>query len=133
MDGTSNTIGFAEHYGRCGHTDFTAAQFFNLYGVVRRATFADGGPILGGQSAGDVYPITVGNPPVTTGSVPGLMCQVAPRLQDCDPRLPQKPHPSGMLTAMMDGSVHIIAPSIVPETFWSLVTPAGGEVIGDVP
>jgi hypothetical protein len=49
---------------------------------------------------------------------------------DCDPRIPQTPHPSGMLVAMADGTVRSLAPSISPWTFWAACTPAGGEMPG---
>jgi hypothetical protein len=32
-----------------------------------------------------------------------------------------------MLAAMMDGSVRTIAGSVSPSSFWSAVTPSGGE------
>jgi hypothetical protein len=44
--------------------------------------------------------------------------------------LPQTPHAGGMLVALGDGSVRSVAPSISQYTFWSAVTPAGGEVLG---
>jgi hypothetical protein len=36
-----------------------------------------------------------------------------------------------MLIGLGDGSVRTASPGIRPEVFWSLVTPAGGEVTGD--
>jgi hypothetical protein len=35
-----------------------------------------------------------------------------------------------MVTALGDGSVRTVAGSISQYTFWSAVTPAGGEVLG---
>lgn len=134
-DGLSNTIAYSEHYARC-HTTYFSWSLMSAtcldgkgnqvpcsFGS-HRATFAD-------DMFTDVLPVTIGDPPVTTGNVPGLSFQVAPLTQDCDPRIPQSPHPSGLLISLADGSIRTIAPSIRPETFWSLVTPAGGEEVGD--
>lgn len=136
-DGLSQTIWFAERYSRC----FSTVMLYPDPGKQNRATFADGGPVLGGWNAGGVFPITSGAPPVSVPSTPGVTFQAAPRPVtdpfatprpgDCDPRLPQTPHPGGMLAGMGDGSVRTIAPAVRPEVFWSLVTPAGGEIVGD--
>jgi type II secretory pathway pseudopilin PulG len=57
--------------------------------------------------------------------------QVRPRPADCDPALAQGPHPQGILTGFADGSVHFLAQSISPQTWWHATTPSGGEVLGD--
>lgn len=123
-DGTSNTIAFAEHYGfRCGTTQyswFSNSSLTSITGTIRRATFAD-------RRMGDVYPITKGN--TTRASVPNLTFQAAPSLGLCDPRLAQTPHITGMLVAFADGSVRTLSPGISEATYWSAVTPAGGETI----
>jgi hypothetical protein len=144
-DGTSTTIAFAEHYAFTkGNTIFSwwapepiAVQSElngHLYRItVHRASFAEyhaGPPGPFGTVVGpDVHPIKQGNPPMTTGSVPGLTFQTAPLVNDINPRLAQTPHSSGMLVSMVDGSVHTLAPGIPPTVYWSLVTPAGGEVV----
>jgi type II secretory pathway pseudopilin PulG len=124
-DGTSNTILFAEHYAfNCGGTNF--GLFWSMppgLTGIRRASFAD---------VSDIIPETSGNPPTTSPSTPGYTFQVAPRPQDCGPRIPQTPHRSGMVTSMADGSVRIIAPGVSPNIFWGAVTPAGGEVLGNL-
>lgn len=148
-DGTSNTILFAEHYAICNSTYYIFSISQSVGDQVRRATFADTGPVMmpPGGHHNDVHPVRGGDPPTTIGSVPGVTYQVAPcslRVYDwlpdynpcgarppCDPRQPQTPHPGGMLVAMADGSVRTITPSIRPETFWALVTPDGGEVLPD--
>jgi prepilin-type N-terminal cleavage/methylation domain-containing protein len=125
-DGTTNTIAFAEHYS-------TNCQGFNfLWGLPtfsvpnRRATFAD-------QLAGDIVPVTAGRAPVSGPSIGDWTFQVAPSpvATKCFPFVAQTPHQSGMLVAMADGSTRIVAPSISSSVYWGLVTPAGGEVIGD--
>ncbi|HYT91836.1 MAG TPA: DUF1559 domain-containing protein [Gemmataceae bacterium] len=130
-DGTSNTIAFAEHYAE----DCRGAKFFydgvNPHQYAHRATFADGGDEIGhGANSMDIYPITKGNPPTSTA--PGsLTFQVAPSRKECYPGLAQTPHRSGMLVALGDGSLRILAPSISPTTYWDAVTPAKGEMLGN--
>jgi hypothetical protein len=133
-DGTSNTILLAEHYYSCTGTDFGYAVFPGDH----RPSFADGGPVAGGKNPDDVYPVTDPAAGVTRPSRPGATFQVAPKLwvygtpKDgvCDSSLAQTPHPSGMLVALVDGSVRGLSPGIQPETYWAAVTPAGGEVLG---
>ncbi len=132
-DGTSNTLLYAEHYAfNCGGTEYSWAEGNASSGflhpdpirVFRRATFAD-------QAIGDVYPIA--NPATgrTQGSVAGLTFQTRPALNECDPRVAQTPHASGMLVALADGSVRSLSPGMSDATYWAAVTPAGGEVLGD--
>ena len=45
--------------------------------------------------------------------------------------MPQTPFSAGLPVAFFDGSVRILSPSIDESIFWSLVTPNGGEVVGD--
>jgi prepilin-type N-terminal cleavage/methylation domain-containing protein len=142
-DGTSNTIAFAEHYAfRKGVIQFS--WFFDepvtvpgwLPGggmLVHRASFAEfrgGLDELGQPIPPDVYPVTQGNPPVTTGSVAGLTFQAGPPVGNFDPRLAQTPYKSGMLVALVDGSVRTLSPGMAATTYWAAVTPAGGEVLG---
>ncbi len=143
-DGLSNTIAFAEHYAKCGDTRFDQSTWFNPF----RATFADqmqgSGSMAMELQFRHVYPLTTGNPPQTRPSLPGKTFQVRPRYQfeyvpfqdpfqpgNCDYRMPQTPHPGGMLTALGDGSVRTVKPGVAPDVFWAAVTPAGGEVPGD--
>ncbi len=129
-DGASNTLAWAEHYAYgCGDVSywwlFASDEYFisskpiQIRGVEsrrsRRATFAD-------RELGDEIPA---DPP------PPRTFQVRPSMSECDPRLAQTPHLSGMLAGLGDGSVRTIAPGISPATFWAAVTPAGGEVLGN--
>ncbi|HEX3151864.1 MAG TPA: DUF1559 domain-containing protein [Gemmataceae bacterium] len=146
VDGTSQTIAFAEHYAYdCSGVTYSAEKSLSFNPVLRRATFADAGPILDGNTFDDVYPVT--GPMGTQPSEPGLTFQVLPRFGGntgflteyggpvpapgyCDSRIPQTPHRGGMLAAMGDGSVRTIAPTVDVNVFWGAVTPAGGEAIG---
>jgi prepilin-type N-terminal cleavage/methylation domain-containing protein len=139
-DGTSNTILFAEHFAICGRTTFVwydlFSERFEFKGttyVSHRGTFADGGPAVQRFSitdTGDIYPVTVGNPPQSVGSVPWLTFQIRPFAENCDPRVAQTPH-IVMQAALADGSVRGLAGSISRTIFWGAVTPAAGEILGD--
>ena len=108
-DGTSNTIGFAEHYSYCAGTPFEVyGTNVGLGNWPHRATFADS---------------------LDSGPGSTALFQVAPRIATCDPALPQTPHFGGMLVALMDGSVRQLSSAISPATFWGAVTPDGGEVL----
>jgi hypothetical protein len=129
-DGLSNTLVLAEHYQRCRDTSFSFATSFYFTPILRCATFADASKLGELGEFQDNYPITAGNPPFSSGFLQGTF-QAAPNINDCDPRYPQTPHPSGMIAGLADGSVRQIAPSISPTTFWGAVTPAGSEVLGN--
>jgi prepilin-type N-terminal cleavage/methylation domain-containing protein len=122
-DGTSNTIAFAEHYSECQDMWLSYIVGNRVFFSPRRPTFAD-------KIYGDVYPVTRGNPPITEPSRDGITFQVAPKIRECNPYIPQTPHRAGMLAALGDGSVRLLARGMSARTFWSAVTPAGGEVLG---
>jgi type II secretory pathway pseudopilin PulG len=124
-DGTAQTIAFAEHYAHdCqGVSYLFLARTPNLGAAWRPAAFAD---------TYDVYPVTRGNPPTSGPSLDEAWTfQAAPSRADCTPLLAQTPHRSGMLIALVDGSVQTVAPGVSLPTYWGAVTPAGGEVLGD--
>jgi hypothetical protein len=150
-DGSANTVMLAEHYAyRCGANNVNPDGFTFSWMMVHlessamredpsRATFADGGILK--INVNDVAPISQGVPPITRGmkKIPGrkaefvvvpIAFQDRPTLKDCRPDLPQTPHHS-MVTGYGDGSVRLTAPSITPAVFWSLTTPAGGEVVSN--
>lgn len=132
VDGTANTIAFAEHYSfDCNGIAFPYWEngggqsdgYYNRFG--KRPAFAE---------TSDVHPVTHGWPPVTMPysrwqrSVDTF--QIAPRVRDCDPLVPQTPHSSGMIVGMADGSVRQIGPGVAPQVFWALVTPSSGDIPG---
>jgi len=131
-DGTSNTLAFAEHYYRCGSTAYYYIMGPVLAVEVRRASFADRGrttiafPYI--FQLTDVIPVVSGFPPTARASTPGRTFQARPRLEDCDPTVPQTPHAGGMLVALADGSIRTIRSEVAEHVFWAAVTPAGGEV-----
>jgi prepilin-type N-terminal cleavage/methylation domain-containing protein len=133
VDGTANTIAFAEHYA----WDCHGAGFHYAIRIpdatVHRATFADGGPNVDSYAnCGDIFPVTAGSPPASQGVAPRLTFQVAPVpiWDNCNPEVANTPHRAGMLVALGDGSVRILSPGMSPATYWGAVTPASGELLG---
>jgi type II secretory pathway pseudopilin PulG len=146
-DGLAHTVILAEHYHICRPAQYFAygMDTANARNGPRRATFADGGPLLSGANQGDVFPVTDPATRTTRPSRPGATFQAVPRVWEyevsgqprppqageCDPSLPQTPFAAGLLVALADGSVRTVRPGVSPEVFWGAVTPAGGEVLAD--
>jgi prepilin-type N-terminal cleavage/methylation domain-containing protein len=126
-DGTSQTIWLTEHYAwRCGETTFLYALGGSNKWFFQPPTFAQSGPAR--PAPGDYYPITSGNPPVSTAA-DGKTFQVLPSIAECDPRLPNSSSARGLQIALADTSVRILSPRTSPTVFWGMVTPNKGEVI----
>lgn len=134
-DGLSQTIWFSEHYAwNCGgvafiYTTGTAQGPGGSWEPVQPATFAHA-TSQGRPLPGDYVPLTFGNPPVSTVEG-GVLFQVRPRIDECNPRLPNAASARGLQVGVADGSTRLLTPSISPPTFWGLVTHNGGEFLGD--
>lgn len=132
-DGLSSTIGYSERYARCKNTGFiwslnSVGCTAEINGVNKQIPCTD--PDITRPSLAD-YPMRDDVAPVRPGgrtTPPDRIFQVAPLVKDCDYRVPQAAHPSGLLTAMLDGSVRWVNPGVAPTMFWAAVTPDGGEV-----
>jgi type II secretory pathway pseudopilin PulG len=120
LDGTSNTIAFAEHYANNCQGYLFLYDAIQVPAAWRRPEFA---------GIEDITPVTSGNPPTSIGFVPGDTFQVAPLPSKCDPTVAQTPHRSGMLAGMADASVRILGAGMSPNTYWAAVTPAAGEIL----
>ncbi|MGL6075029.1 MAG: DUF1559 domain-containing protein [Fimbriiglobus sp.] len=130
LDGTSNTLSLAERFRyACGTASTSWAD-----SPLSRPIFD-----VPSQFNASFPPVTESRGPGFAGphehnplnGFPNFIFQVAPKLSDCDPRNVQASQPCGLLVAMCDGSVRTLGPNITPHTYWSLVTPAGGEVISE--
>lgn len=137
-DGWSNTIGWTEQYARCAGAGFwsnqsdpchvlTMYQGLPVYGGGRRHSFAD-------RECGDTYPQTVNGQSRPSTIYPDMYVQtfkVRPPVPECDPFTPTAMDTAGLTIALVDGSIRTASPRVSTATFWALVTPAGGEVLGD--
>jgi len=135
-DGASHTIAVAEHYYICDGNAKNEFLYplngfpFSYISHPHPATFADGGARVPHPDRADVDNHPVPGPDGTTrGSLPGTF-QHMPREKECDFRYAQTAHPSGMVTAMADGSVRILSANITAATFWALVSPDSQDFPG---
>lgn len=134
-DGTSTTIALAEHYAIIPRADGKGSTEFNFAAgyaspviparlagggglISRRASFAD-------TECGDVVPVTKDG--VTASSISGLTFQAKPIPTIARTSLAQSPLPGCMVVSFVDGSARTVSDRINERTFWSLVTPVGGE------
>ncbi|MBX9584306.1 MAG: DUF1559 domain-containing protein [Gemmataceae bacterium] len=134
-DGTSSTVVMTHHYATCAGSDYRWSVLPTVcYDASDRRIRCSGpGPqaaLFADPGNDDVTPVTAGSPPATRASVPGMTFQIKPTFLDCDHRVPQALFPSGLLVTLGDGSVRTVAPGVSESTFWSAVTPAGGDVLG---
>jgi len=158
VDGTSNTIMFAERFqicsGKYAQTGTTTSAY-NLWGMGVYSSHMPAFAVLapaGQQSTFQIAPAT--SPPnnVTSYNATGnnvnvvavkqglatnpnttwpYHFQVAPRGNiTCDPGVAQTPFVGGMVVGMGDGSVRTVSPTISQWTYWAACTPAGQEAMG---
>jgi prepilin-type N-terminal cleavage/methylation domain-containing protein len=115
IDGTTNTIIFAEKYAVCGNATNSVATFYwgETGGACNR---------LGGQG---------GN-----GSIPGFYTITAPPQETpypfngCNPCMLQSMTPGGIQVGLGDGSVRQVSTSIANTTWAAAVQPADGNQLG---
>jgi type II secretory pathway pseudopilin PulG len=139
-DGVTHTILFAERYQVCGDGGILwgfgsngkpspSFAFLPLTPGSSTGQFAPDVPLRldgAGRVFGKVGQDAPG-PGTATRPVP---FQVRPGTRECDPSIPQTGHVGAMQVALGDGSVRGLGDTMSQRTFWSAVTPAGGEVLG---
>jgi prepilin-type N-terminal cleavage/methylation domain-containing protein/prepilin-type processing-associated H-X9-DG protein len=134
IDGTSNTIMFAEKYARCNGFGGLGGNWW-MRGVYHGTQSFNG---TNGPGGDDSFPadrlssVFGGGQGTDTlwASGTGSIFQVQPDLNTvCDRRFASSPHTAGMNVALADGSVRFLAQSISGVTWWAALTPAGGEVL----
>ena len=108
-DGTSNTCFYTEHYAGCYGTPSKGTQ--TPYPVGDSALFSPGNQT--GVGIGPSYP--------QWGPVPP---------EKCDFTMPSSGHTAGIMVGMADGSVRFVGQGVSPTTWWYVMTPQGGEVLG---
>jgi prepilin-type N-terminal cleavage/methylation domain-containing protein len=117
VDGTSNTIIFAEQYTQCQNPSQTTWSTWGDWGGGNVAYFmTDNGGGKGGCNNANcgfqIQPISN----TTNGT--------------CDSTKAQTPHTGGMQVCLGDASVRGVSAGVSTTTFFFACTPAGGEVLG---
>jgi prepilin-type N-terminal cleavage/methylation domain-containing protein len=136
-DGLSNTIFNAEKYAQCATTDTTNTPPFRDGGTAWAYTTAFAFPwqpppmILPGRAFQPGFCIpALANLGAPNATGPLSKFQVQPKYTtNCDPTRTATSH-SVMVVGLVDGSVRTLSPSMSGTTWWSAVTPSGGEVLG---
>jgi hypothetical protein len=133
LDGTSNTILYAEKYARCSNT--TMAPMFQDGGTAWAycTTFLFPWqpppmnlPAKGFQPGFAIPALAVLGAPNAIG--PGSKFQVRPVVSDCDPTRTSTSH-AGLMVGLADGSVRTLNPSMSGDVWWAAITPAGREAL----
>jgi prepilin-type N-terminal cleavage/methylation domain-containing protein len=139
VDGTSNTIIFTEKYSMCSVYNGQQSgnlwchpwgSYYNPWGVWRSSVFDSQMSSMDGQSSTN----GIGYPGGPGGNDPNgvSMFQVLPNPPStaCLPYLAQSGHTGGITVGLADGSVHLVAQGISPQSWWFAATPQGGELLG---
>jgi prepilin-type N-terminal cleavage/methylation domain-containing protein len=121
-DGLSNTIFMAEKVTLCQNPNYVNVEnsddqnYYSIWAYGRTA-WPEWDPVFGYMVTGPASKFQV-NPTLTGPAA------------TCDPRFASSPRSAGILVAMGDGSVRLLAAGVSPETWWALCTPDKREVIG---
>jgi prepilin-type N-terminal cleavage/methylation domain-containing protein len=126
LDGTSNTIVFAEKYQVCGPRAGRTAAFY--YGETCLNCGSPGRYPFSCNRLGN--PHNVGSPPMFYASLTVPPQNHPAPTNGCNPCMLQGMYPSGILVALGDGSARLVSTSISPATWIRAVQPADGGVLG---
>jgi prepilin-type N-terminal cleavage/methylation domain-containing protein len=140
LDGTSNTVGYAEQYAKCGlgETDTTSGTAPNNYWhklwAYRAPWKWERGPYfdtrlmssgMKGTSQGDFSACT----PIATSTA--AVPQNQPSVQACNPYFVQAMDAGGCVVGLMDGSARMVTSSISGSTWVRAIWPQDGFAIND--
>jgi prepilin-type N-terminal cleavage/methylation domain-containing protein len=137
QDGTSNVFSFATGYSACGGT--AAANMRSWYGTNQASPM--GGinttPPGAGTYAAHMFGVSVLNVAAagasgsSTGNVPTTPAQwqVAPTQTNCNILYPQSFGTGGLSTALMDGTVRMVSPTMSGFTFVAALLPNDGAAL----
>src|SRR5262249_27755186 len=112
-DGTANTIFYTEKLQRT----------FNCTGCCNNYNdnfWPDWGPIISSADCSE-----------PTGVAAALQTGCRGTPSNCDGNRASSPHTGSIVAALADGSVRTVSGNISPTTWWSAMTPNGGEPSGN--
>jgi prepilin-type N-terminal cleavage/methylation domain-containing protein len=109
VDGTSQTILFAEKYASCGNGGSAWGEY---------PKFASWMPLLADQFGWGTGAV---------GPSPSSRFQSLPTPSTCNPALAQTAHPGGILVCLGDASVRVVNTGVSGTTWWAAFTPAAGD------
>jgi prepilin-type N-terminal cleavage/methylation domain-containing protein len=120
IDGTSNTIFFAEKTTVCQRTvaipGAPGGPYYNIW-AYGRTSWREWNPVFAYQITGAASKFQIN--PTFSGAT-----------ATCDTRYAAAPRSAGILVGLGDGSVRFLAAGVDPATWWAACTPDGGEVLG---
>jgi prepilin-type N-terminal cleavage/methylation domain-containing protein len=114
VDGSSNTILFAEMYANCGQYSHLWGVWWNNWFPVYEWDQAEGGNYCGNPNAG-------------YGSSAMFQIQPNPYQSACDFGRASSAHTGGMQVALGDGSIRMVSQSLSPYTWWLANCPIDGQ------
>jgi prepilin-type N-terminal cleavage/methylation domain-containing protein len=117
LDGTSNTVLFAEKYAICGSGGAMWAY---------RPSDPQGWPTMSFFAPNWTSVNYNNNSTPKTAAVP----QVMPSVANCNPYNVQAFTTAGCLVGLCDGSARMVSPSITSTTWYSAIWPNDGQVLG---
>jgi len=136
-DGTSNTVGFAEQYGRCGpgESDTTSGStYFHKLWAYRAPWKWERGPYFDTRlmSSGMLGTSQSDNSACTaTATSTAAVPQNVPTVDACNPYFVQAMDAGGCVVGLMDGSVRGVTSSVNPTTWVRALWPKDGFVVSD--
>jgi prepilin-type N-terminal cleavage/methylation domain-containing protein len=126
MDGTSNTVGFAEQYGKCG-TDDKLWAYYPIWWWPRAPYFDT--RIMSSGMLGTSQSDNSACTPIATSTA--AVPQNVPTVAACNPYFVQAMDAGGCVTGMMDGSVRTVTSNVNPTTWLRALWPKDGFPLGN--
>jgi prepilin-type N-terminal cleavage/methylation domain-containing protein/prepilin-type processing-associated H-X9-DG protein len=113
VDGTSNTMFFTEKLRATYNCNGCCNNYCDNF-------WPDWGPILASNDCGNIY--------TGTASMFQSNCRGSP--SNCEGNRASTSHPGGINVGLADGSVRFVSPGVSPTTWWQVMTPSAGEILG---